>query len=216
MAEKISEKEDQLRKRARRRLVGAITLVIISVVVLPLVFDGKPQQKDHEIEVVVFPGNVKDKVTNPASEKSAPAGREASEAEIADPAAAGLSKDAPSSARATSTVPDGTAREAVTGVAESKSAGKSADAGAETGNAGNARAESFVVQLGAFTDPEKARQQYKHPALSGVRVYTEQSRTEKGEIMTRVRAGPFATRAEAELVKEKLKKANITGVIANK
>lgn len=213
MAEKISEKEDHLRKRARRRLVGAITLVIISVVVLPLVFDGKPKQKDHEIEVVVFPGNIPDKVTNIVPDKTVPADRKTNEAEIVDPAAAGLNEDVPSSTRTISTASDETARESVAGVTESKPTGKSPDTGAETGSA---RTELFIVQLGAFTDPEKARQQYKHPALSGVRVYTEQSRTEKGELMTRVRAGPFATRAEAELVKEKLKKANITGVIANK
>lgn len=212
MAEKISEKEDQLRKRARRRLVGAVALVIISVVVLPLVFDGKPQQKDHEIEVVVSPGHIPG--SGKAADKPVPEDSERVKGEIADPAGAGLDGGTPfSSARPAGKTAEEAARESATGSVDSKpAASKTTGVGAE---AGNARAESFVVQLGAFTDPEKARQQYKHPALNGFRIYTEQSRTETGEVLTRVRAGPFASRAEAELVKEKLKKLNISGVVTN-
>lgn len=212
MAEKISEKEDQLRKRARRRLVGAIALVVISVVVLPLVFDGKPQQKDHEIEVVVSPGNIPGK----AADKPLPEVRGTGEGEVVDPAGSGLDGGTPfSSVRPAGRAEEEATRESAAGPVESKSvaASKIVGTGAE---AGNAEAESFVVQLGAFTDPEKARQQHKHPALDGFRIYTEQSRTETGEIVTRVRVGPFANRADAELVREKLKTANISGVVTNK
>jgi DedD protein len=51
MAKAVSEEEIQLRKRARRRLVGAITLVIAAVVILPMVLDSKPKQRSQEIDI---------------------------------------------------------------------------------------------------------------------------------------------------------------------
>ncbi|MEO6431857.1 MAG: hypothetical protein ABIO50_08920, partial [Nitrosospira sp.] len=51
MAKTVSEEEIQLRKRARRRLVGAITLVVTAVVILPMVLDSKPEQRSHEIDI---------------------------------------------------------------------------------------------------------------------------------------------------------------------
>ena len=43
MAKTVSEEEIQLRKRARRRLVGAIAMVIAAVVILPMVLDSQPE-----------------------------------------------------------------------------------------------------------------------------------------------------------------------------
>ena len=51
MAKTVSEEETQLRKRARRRLVGSITLVIAAVVILPMVLDSKPEQRIEEIDI---------------------------------------------------------------------------------------------------------------------------------------------------------------------
>lgn len=43
MAQPVSDDEIQLRKRARRRLVGAIVLVLMVVVFLPMVLDNEPK-----------------------------------------------------------------------------------------------------------------------------------------------------------------------------
>lgn len=52
MTKNISEEELLLRKRARRRLVGAIILVLISVTVLPIIFDEpKSENEKHEIAI---------------------------------------------------------------------------------------------------------------------------------------------------------------------
>lgn len=54
MTKNISEEELLLRKRARRRLVGAIVLVVFSVIVLPIIFDEpKPENEQHEIAVTI-------------------------------------------------------------------------------------------------------------------------------------------------------------------
>lgn len=52
MNKNISEEELLLRKRARRRLVGAIVLVIVSIIVLPAIFD-EPKIGNGQQEVII-------------------------------------------------------------------------------------------------------------------------------------------------------------------
>ena len=51
MARAISDEELQLKRRARRRLIGAIVLVTAMVVVLPMVLDTEPGPVSQEITV---------------------------------------------------------------------------------------------------------------------------------------------------------------------
>ena len=56
MNKNITEEELLLRKRARRRLLGATVLVIASIVILPMIFDEpKPDTEKHEIDIHLFP-----------------------------------------------------------------------------------------------------------------------------------------------------------------
>ena len=53
-ANQLSEQEIQFRKRARRRLVGAIALVLLMVTVLPMLLDDrevKPTPQDIAITI---------------------------------------------------------------------------------------------------------------------------------------------------------------------
>jgi DedD protein len=62
MNKNITEEELLLRKRARRRLVGAVVLVLTAVIVLPIIFDEpKPDTETHEIDIHLFP---KDAITD--------------------------------------------------------------------------------------------------------------------------------------------------------
>ena len=53
MARAISDEEIQLKRRARRRLIGAIVLVMAIIVVLPMVLDSEPKTTDQEIKVQI-------------------------------------------------------------------------------------------------------------------------------------------------------------------
>lgn len=53
MARNVNEEEISLRKRARKRLIGAILLVIVSVVFLPMILDDEPQQEQQEIDIQI-------------------------------------------------------------------------------------------------------------------------------------------------------------------
>ncbi|MDP9900077.1 SPOR domain-containing protein [Variovorax ginsengisoli] len=55
----------------------------------------------------------------------------------------------------------------------------------------------FVIQVGAFADPEKAREVRQKLEKAGLKTYTNVAKTADGE-RTRVRVGPFSSRAEAD------------------
>src|SRR6185312_3410853 len=51
MAKTVSDEEIQLRKRARRRLIGAVALVVAAIVILPMLLDSKPEERSQEIDI---------------------------------------------------------------------------------------------------------------------------------------------------------------------
>ena len=53
MARPISDEELQLKKRARRRLVGAIVLVTAVAVVLPMVLDSEPRPVSQNVDIQI-------------------------------------------------------------------------------------------------------------------------------------------------------------------
>ena len=49
-----SEAQDStLKRRARRRLIGAIALVLLAVIVLPMVFDAEKRPLDADISIQI-------------------------------------------------------------------------------------------------------------------------------------------------------------------
>lgn len=53
MARNVSDEELQLKKRARRRLVGAVVLVTTVAVVLPMVLDSEPRPANQSINIQI-------------------------------------------------------------------------------------------------------------------------------------------------------------------
>ena len=214
MAKTVSEEEIQLRKRARRRLVGAITLVVAAVVILPMVLDSKPEQRSHEIDIrIPSEDSVEELAPEAALRTEAPART------VPEKLETGINQEEPVASEP-SVKPAKPANESI-----EKPAANSMDSKGESGT-GKATvpatgANVFVVQLGAFSDPGKARQQLQSVTSkdSKSKAYTEtlkvDSGADKGEI-TRVRVGPFDTREEAERTREKLKKLGFDGVVTEK
>lgn len=72
--------------------------------------------------------------------------------------------------------------------------------------------EVFIIQLGAFSDRLKAKQQQQNLVSHGINAYTEMRTIDNNEI-TRVRVGPFSTRLAAEQELNKLMKLGLSGVV---
>lgn len=144
---------DTLKRRGRRRLVGAVALVLLAVIVLPMVFDPEPRPPAPAVSVRIPGEDEKPFKPKAVEKKEAPA------------------KDAPAKE-----VPAKT--EAVTKPAEPR--------------------EQYVIPVGAFSNAEGVVGKLK---AAGIPYYTE---AVPGNL-TRVRAGPFASKAAADKALERLK-----------
>jgi DedD protein len=196
-----SEDVNTLKRRGRRRLVGAIALVLAAVIVLPMVFD--PEQRGSAPPVNVrIPGEddsafVPKVTAKKAPEKSIPA---------AQASAKGL-ETSPGKAeeKVARTVPDAPAEKPAPKIeiVVKKAAEKPAPAPiAERAKAEAALAgEQFVVPAGAYVDPSGVIDKLK---AAKIPFYTEPIATKAGTV-TRVRAGPFASRDAADRVLQQLK-----------
>ena len=82
---------------------------------------------------------------------------------------------------------------------------------AESGSGATAEGR-FVVQVGAFADPGKARETRLRVEKTGLKTYTHVAETREGKRI-RVRVGPFANRAEADKAAEKIKGLDLPAAI---
>ena len=249
MNKNISEEELLLRKRARRRLVGAIVLVLTAVIVLPAIFDEpKGEREKQEIAINLPPGKitkidpvVKEELINrelpseegasselPSKSKmSSPIGDEFTESSseqkripipgIKPRIDRRLVATAPEAKNTTAAKPAGAAHTAAVAPPAAAAAAATASPALDipvTAPVADT-SKSFIVQLGAFSDPAKAKQQQANLLSNGFKAYTETLKVDQNEV-TRVRIGPFMTRSAAETELKKLKKIGLDGVVAPK
>ena len=222
MASNISEEELLLRKRARRRLVGAIALVIAAIIILPLIFDEEPEMSQHEIAIRI-PSET------PVSEPSPPLQtydelpvNDATEEIIDELNVYERAEPLPfESAAPTQIEPhpvENLEKQNAVPVPAVKPQENSASVDADLTLAERAQVpneKTFVVQLGAFSDHSKAMHQQQNLVSQGINAYTETLMANNKEMM-RVRVGPFSTRNAAEQELVKLRKLGLDGVVTVK
>ena len=211
MARAISDEELQLKRRARRRLIGAIVLVTVIIVVLPMVLDTEPKPVTRDITV---------RIPSPDSgtftSKVLPAPKDA---KLASKAADGKAAAKPIEERksvAASSDPASPASVNEAPRATAKETPKPAKAApAKAPKLAAAPEGQFVVQVIALADAEKAKQMQTKITAAGIKAYTEIVKTAKGDV-TRVRAGPFATREAAETARAQLKAIGMSGNVTTR
>ena len=224
---------DEIRKRAKHRLIGASVLVLLGVVGFPLLFDTQPRPIAVDIPIEI-PGknSVKPLVMPAKSEANVSAGPVgAAPAPVAAalpvPASAAPSEKVAAASSLSSEEEILTDKKALAPVApvlpepklETKAAAKPAaplDDGARAkalldGQAAAIAAPAsaavegrIVVQVGAFADPAKAREVRQKLEKAGFKTYTQVAETKDGKFI-RVRVGPFSTQAEADAAASKIK-----------
>jgi DedD protein len=219
------------RTRARRRLMGAAVLVMVGVIGFPLVFETQPRPVPVDIPIEIprkegAPALSMPPARTPVSEAPAPLTASPREGAVAPPPVEG-SRDSAAPAAAMEPKPAASVAEARKPAAEAVRApsvpaqeaarakalleGKPAVMAAAKPEvaSGNGR---FVVQAGAFADASAAREMRARLEKLGLKSYTQVVETSAGS-RTRVRAGPFASREEAEKAMAKAKAAGIGAVV---
>ncbi|TFZ00212.1 SPOR domain-containing protein [Ramlibacter humi] len=83
---------------------------------------------------------------------------------------------------------------------------------ASAGNEAAAKGVRYVVQVGAFSDAAKAREAQRKLEKAGLKNYTNVADTKDGK-RTRVRAGPYDSKAEAEKAAGKVKELELPAAI---
>ncbi|MDD5403839.1 MAG: SPOR domain-containing protein [Sulfuricella sp.] len=207
--------ELQLRKRARRRLVGAITLVALMVAVLPMILDDEPKPVGQDIAIDIpsqqsndFPLNTaKPPPVQPPSPAAQPQAAPVQQETHAAPAAKATEPGPEPVTPGKKVKPAEKTREAAANKKEAKPATKTVEA---------QHGSSYIVMLGAFLSEENARQRQAKLKELGVKYYLEKIKSPTGE-KTGVRAGPYSSRQEAEQALARLKAAGIAdGLVTEK
>ena len=201
--EEISDEELLLRKRARRRLIGAFVVVIAMVLILPAVLEDKPQPVSQNVEIVLPPPVASS--PNPpiaATGPSIPAQVPATPAPTID--------DKPKTVEPKET-PKPADKESLP--APTEPAKRPAPLAEPTDTKPKPTAkpggERFHVQVGVFSNAENVKQLQAKLSAQGVKARSET--LADGKI--RVRAGPFTTRQEAERTGEKIRAAGLSAVV---
>lgn len=203
MAKQTTEEEFNLKRQTRRRLIGAIALVLLVVIILPAVFDSEPQPATgNNIELRIpnkdSAGEFQPKIDLPELDKMA-----------SEVAAASTVAGAPAAASAPAAIPAPAAekKSAVQAPAPGKTKpearpkpeGKPKAEGKPVAKAPAVPKSGWAVQVGAFANADTARSMQASLSKQGYHAYTE-----KAGSVVRVRVGSYPTREAAEKIQRKL------------
>jgi DedD protein len=188
-----------LKRRARRRLVGAIALVVFVVIVLPIVLDQEQKPVTQTLSVQIpsqdggpFNTSVLPPLPSPPATAPAPKGDAASAAPVEEKKTEPKPAEKSAAPKSKSTLKETAKAPAKTNLAEARRAEALLND------------EAYVVPLGVFANPDNARQVRDKAASAGIASYAEKVELPQGEQM-RVRAGPFQSKIAAEKARDKLK-----------
>lgn len=222
------------KKRARRRLIGAIALVLAAVIGLPMILDAEPQPLSSDIAIQIpsrervtqtedvqptsiEAGPAETAVAEPAVEAPASARNAAATPAISAPVAA-LAAPVPKTTPVTVPAPVEKVSQSTPVRTETPTAideGARALAlleGRPDPRAAAKKAEKFVVQVAALASQEKVNELQLRLKDAGIKSYTQKVATQGGD-RTRVRVGPFTSREEAEKVRSRIVKLGLNGTL---
>jgi DedD protein len=198
-----------VRRRAKHRLIGSAVLVLVGVVVFPLLFDQQPRPVSVDIPIEIPDRNKVKPLSLPAATPPAIAA-EAVKPAPPPPATPSPAQDieeilptAPASASAPASVAVSAPKPAPAPVPKVDQV--PAKSGADAAN-------RYVVQVGAFAETARAQEVRLKVERAGLKTYTHVADTKEGR-RTRVRVGPFATKAEAERAAEKIRRLELPATI---
>ena len=225
--------DSTFKRRARRRLIGSIALVLVAVIALPWIFDAEKKPLDYDVSVQI-PSQDAVSVRPPSGTGNKPKSVDPKELKGAasalteretgtNPAAAASGTPAKVEAKpepkpeVKSEPKAATKADAkVTSKVEPKAdpanpapKGEEARVKAILDDKAAAAASAkdvggFAVQIGAFASEDKVREARDKLAVAGYKSYVEKLDSKEGE-RTRVRAGPFAGRDVAEAARDSIR-----------
>ncbi len=229
-----------VRRRARYRLIGAVVLVFVAVVAFPLLFDTQPRPVAVDTPILIPDRESVSPLTSgqpvpaaqapakpllPASEVvSAQASLDDGKEEVVLPEASAPAKPA---ATASTTAAMAEAKPAAPKPApaavkpdqsEKPAAPKPAADGAKAkalleGKSAAPEHAKAMVQVGAFSDADKVREVRRKLEQAGLKTYIQVLEGKDGKKTTRVRVGPFESKADADKAAARIRKLDLPAAV---
>lgn len=221
MAER--DEAQDFKRRARRRLIGAIALVLFLVIVPPWIMEREPKPSVSGLSVEIPSQDAKrspPKLAPPAAkpeeraaaapdkmakaedrqgtQSAAEPARAAPEPREAEPATAAPAE--PGKGEKPADRPAKAAEPAPAPKPPAKEAAKKSDAERAEALLAGAPPTSYVVPVGTYVSGEGVKQVQAKLSGLGIKSYTESA----GNGQTRVRAGPFASREAATKARDRI------------
>ena len=189
---------------AAPKLSAPAAAAVAAVGAVAAVQASKPKPADGAASQPLAHQPAKKKVASKPAELHQPAAADNKPAKVEKPAAAKHKQADPAAILAGHFDDEPAAKPAPAKKSESKAE--------KVDNVGSGKS---VIQLAALSDPAKADALKSKLSGLGVAAHFTKVQTSKGEV-TRVRVGPFASRAEAEAALRKLSQAGVSGIIVSK
>jgi len=200
--------EDPEKQRARHRLIGALTLVLIAVIGLPQILDKKPKPVANDITVQIVSNlpNPAAGILNPEPEKKASPEPKSEVKTDTRPETKAEPKPAPSAtAPAPSPNTNNPAAKSLGLAAGEELVVTSKDSAAPAGDTKLAATGRFVIQIGAFASEERANGWVAKLKENKIPYYVLTRNNAEGTKLFVLRAGPFAEREAAEAAEKRIR-----------
>jgi DedD protein len=207
-----NEQELMLKKRARRRLVGAVALVLLMVIILPQVLQDRALLAQQEPIRITMPeiANVNpEPVVNHAVVEPAVSQPDVAVVEPVKPVEPVLDVKEPVAAKKPESAPP---KEALALQAEKTVAVKTPDVSKTEIKTPVKSAETFTVQVGVYSDTANVKRLQDQLKQAGFSTHTEKVKTPKGESL-RLKAGSFNSREDAVVALAKIKELGLSGIV---
>ncbi len=214
------------KKRARRRLIGAVALVLAAVIGLPMLLDAEPKPLADDIAIQI-PSKDKSalpQVGRPAASAGVSASLDPKE-EIIDPPPSPAKAETPPAekpavaekpvAAQLAARPEAKAEQKIAPkVDETARARALLEGGTDPTKANNAAKKDgkFVIQVAALASKDKVDELQTKLKGAGIKSYTQTVATQSGERI-RIRVGPFGNKEEADKVRAKISKLGLSGTL---
>ncbi|MBI3715434.1 MAG: SPOR domain-containing protein [Betaproteobacteria bacterium] len=207
----ISAAELELKRRGRRRLIGAATLALLAIVFLPMVFDSEPKRDVQGQQAISIQLPDKDRLP-PLPAPANPPPPASTQTPAAAPQSAG---DTVASDKPVTTEPAKPAATEKTAPATKPAPAAKPTPAPKTAPAARAPAvgkAAFAVQIGAYRDADNAKLVVSKLKEQKLPVSVDTLAISGGKV-TRVRVGPYADRAQADAALAEVKLAGLDGKI---
>ena len=200
--------ELQLKKRARRRLVGAIALVLLMVIVLPMVLHDRASDQSKQEVTITIPSEV---IHNNTTQKAIISPIDVMEQTLPKSTIIDNNETNPTTIVGEN-VKGSTAEDKLTD--QKSDYNKQTDSTKTLGQSATTSNTKFYVQIGVFSDVDNVKKLQVKLADLGYKSQTEKINTDKGEKI-RLRTSTFKERNEAAIALENIKSNGMAGIVVS-